>query len=98
MPWSTSRPNGTKTADKYRTPEHRAMRKTYAAQLERDGHLTCAQPVCVEPTRTIRPDTPWAAGHDDAGTHYIGPVHRTCNQSAAAVAARARQDATTLTW
>lgn len=79
MPWNRSRPGGSKTAAKYRSPEHRRTRAAYANQLQREGFLICAQPVCVEPSRTIWPGTEWAAGHDDTGTRYIGPVHRTCN-------------------
>lgn len=68
-----------KTDPKYRTPEHRRTRARYARQLKRDGRLECAQPICVEDSRTILPGTRWAAGHDDTGRHYIGPVHASCN-------------------
>ena len=98
MPWSNARPGGGKTAAKYRTPEHRRTRAAYAAQLQRDGYLTCAQPVCTRRSRTIHPGDDWAAGHNDAGTAYIGPVHRDCNIKAAAVAARSRQGSSRLRW
>lgn len=68
------------------------------AELERNGHATCAQPICVMPSRLITPTMRWCAGHDDAGTTYIGPVHMRCNVRDGARRARARQDVTTLRW
>lgn len=75
MPWPTTKT----TAPKYRTPEHKARRQALADELRRNGTLTCTQPTCVMPTRTIRPGEPWALGHDDTGTTYLGPVHKRCN-------------------
>ena len=77
MPWSTTRPAGTQA--KYRTPEHRRERARLKAQLDRDGYLVCAQPVCVMGDRLIRPGERWCAGHDDEGLTYIGAVHFDCN-------------------
>ena len=98
MPWSGSRPNGGKVNPKYRTPEHLATCAAYKAQLERDGYLVCAEPICVMPSRTILPGMQWAAGHDPSGTRYIGPVHRRCNAREASVRARARQTSSPLRW
>ena len=98
MPWTRSRPGGTKTAAKYRTKEHREARAAMQAQLDRDGYLLCAQPACLHPTRTILPGMRWCAGHDDTGTAYIGPVHLRCNVTDGAKRARARQDASPLRW
>lgn len=98
MPWQTTRPGGSKTAGKYRSPEHRAARKALEAQLARDGHLTCAQPVCKHGDRTITPGMRWCAGHDDTGTTYIGPVHLRCNVSDGAKRGRARQNTSRLRW
>jgi hypothetical protein len=81
MPWDRSRP----VDPKYRSPEHRAARKNYKQQLDRDGYLICAQPVCVKPSRIIHADDRWCAGHDDSGTVYIGPVHWDCNNHDATV-------------
>ncbi len=81
MPWAKSKPD----PSKYHTPEHRAIRDGYKAQLQRDGYLICAQPVCVKTTRTITPGERWCAGHDETGTRYIGPVHWDCNNHDAAV-------------
>jgi len=61
--------------------KHQAQRKLYEQQLQRQGHLTCAQPTCLMRSRIITPSMEWAAGHDDTGTRYIGPVHRRCNTS-----------------
>jgi hypothetical protein len=43
------------------------------------GRAECAQPVCLMPSRRIAPGEPWALGHDDSGTRWIGPVHQRCN-------------------
>lgn len=75
MPWHHRKP----TAAKYNTREHRARRAALTDQLERDGALTCAQPECVMPARIIRLGKPWALGHNDTGSAYIGPVHKRCN-------------------
>lgn len=88
MPWDRSAPSD----PKYRTREHRAERKRLTQQMNRDGLLVCAQPVCVMSTRTIAAGEPWHVGHDDTGTRYIGPVHPECNIRDAAVRARARRD------
>ena len=86
MPWDRSAP----TNPKYRTRQHRAERARWARILKRLGVVTCAQPVCVMPTREICAGDPWHLGHDDTGTAYIGPVHPLCNIKDAAVRASAR--------
>ena len=48
------------------------------------GDAYCAQPICLEPTRWIRPGTPWDLGHNETRTAWIGPTHRRCNQTAGA--------------
>jgi len=98
MSWKRSRPNGGKTAQKYRDPEHVRTRRRYEQQLAIYGSLTCAQPVCVMPSRIILPGMRWCGGHDDTGTAYIGPVHERCNVKDAAKRARARQSTTRLRW
>jgi hypothetical protein len=60
----------------------------YAHQQERRrltptvnaGRAYCAQPVCIHTDRWIRPGTPWALGHNNNRTAWIGPVHADCNQ------------------
>ena len=94
MPWSRSGP----VNPKYRSKEHRDARAAMKRQLERDGHAYCAQPICVMRSRLITPSMRWCAGHNDAGTDYIGPVHQQCNVRDGARRARARQNATTLRW
>ena len=98
MPWSRSRPGGANAQAKYRTKAHRQARAAMAAQLKRDGYLTCVQPVCLLHSRAILPGMRWCAGHDDTGTTYIGPVHFRCNVVDGAKRARARQDASPLRW
>lgn len=98
MPWRTARPGGSKTDAKYRSREHRAQRKALEAQLARDGYLTCGQPICKMPDRTILPGMRWCAGHDDTGTAYVGAVHWRCNVVDGSVRARQRQQASRLRW
>lgn len=84
MPWDTTRPTGTGTRTKYRTPEHIAYTKQLKAQLAHDGYLICTAKVCHLETRTItnpngnQPDG-LTAGHADNGVDYDGPQHRLCN-------------------
>lgn len=92
MPWSSSRPNGSATAAKYRSKEHRDTRAAMQRQLERDGYLTCAQPICYMRSRAILPGMSWHLGHDDSGTRYIGPCHAPCNVRDGAKRGRARQN------
>lgn len=44
------------------------------------GQAYCCQPVCLMPDRWIKPGTPWALGHNDDRTAWIGPTHEVCNQ------------------
>ena len=87
MPWDRTR---TGTAAKYRTPEHKRERQQRMAQYQRDGYTTCAQPVCVMPTRTIAWPAPVHLLHDDSGTYYLGLGHPQCNVRDAARRASAR--------
>jgi len=59
---------------------HQQERKRWAPIVAR-GEAFCAQPRCLMRTRWIRPGTAWALGHNDAGTSWIGPVHKRCNDS-----------------
>jgi len=92
MPWDRSRPRGGSVNPKYRSKEHRDARAAMKAQLDRDGFTYCAQPVCVMRSRLITPSMRWCAGHNDAGTEYIGPVHMRCNVRDGARRGRARQN------
>ena len=76
MPWDRRQP----TDPKYRTAEHRRERARWVREMQTQGYLLCQQPVCVEPSRVITPNTRWHAGHADDGVNYIGPVHATCNR------------------
>jgi hypothetical protein len=93
MAWDRTAP----THPKYRTPEHRRERARWATVLKRDGVVTCAQPICVMPTRDITTTDEWHLGHNDEGTHYIGPVHAACNVKDAARRASARSHGTSST-
>jgi hypothetical protein len=74
MPWDRKPVN-----PKYRSPEHRALRKQFAQQLKRDGFLICQQPECLNPSRVILPGHRWHLGHDETGMYYLGPVCARCN-------------------
>ena len=43
------------------------------------GSAICAEPVCLMPTRWIKPGSPWHLSHNTDGTAWIGPSHRRCN-------------------
>jgi hypothetical protein len=66
-------------------PEHQRLRAHYNKQVQA-GQAYCQQGLkgssgrCHYRTRWIPPGTPWQLGHDDTGTHYIGPCHPRCNQ------------------
>jgi len=89
----------TGTHPKYRTPEHKRYRESLVAQLKRDGYLICSATECVLPTRHIsnangRDRDGLHAGHNDAGTEYVGPQHAACNVKDGARRARAKQNET----
>lgn len=76
----------------------RNQRDAALAQLRAAGTGTCAEPVCVAPTRLITPDMDLHLSHDPSGHHVIGLSHSQCNRVEAARRARALQDASRLTW
>lgn len=98
MPWSNSRPNGNKTAAKYRDPTYLATRRRLIAQLEHDGSGICAERVCTQRSRLIVPGMKLHLCHDETGTQIRGLGHQACNVSDAARRARARQDIQRLRW
>ena len=59
--------------------DHRRERKRLTPLVD-SGNAYCMQPVCLMPARWIQPGTPWALGHNDARTAWIGPTHAVCNQ------------------
>lgn len=87
-PWANQ--TGTTSTRGYNTA-HRAERARLKPSVER-GETTCQQGLpgnsssgrCLHPTRTIHPGQPWALGHNDTRTAWIGPVHTDCNQHDAA--------------
>jgi hypothetical protein len=81
VPWDRS----LQSAPKYKTAEHQRERKRRMAEYERAGHVECAQPVCVMPSRTLVWPEPAHLGHDDTGSYYIGLCHVACNVKDGAV-------------
>lgn len=74
MPWTK------RSGDpKYGSAAHKRERAKHLANLQRNGSVQCAQPVCIMPRRTIYHGEPTHLGHDDTGQHYIGLVHPACN-------------------
>lgn len=64
---------------KYNTPEYRAAYAAIRAAQRRGDWLTCAQPVCLMPTRDIAPDQKAHVAHDDAALEILGASHAKCN-------------------
>jgi hypothetical protein len=77
---------------------HRVQRERELAQLRNDGAGTCAETVCVHPSRVITPDMDLHLCHDTTGTKVIGLGHADCNRREAARRARALQDSSPLRW
>ena len=68
----------------HRTPEYRAAKEACRPVVEA-GLCYCAEPVCLMGTRWIAPGTPWDLSHDWRTGRIIGPSHRRCNRSEAAI-------------
>ena len=62
---------------------YQAIRRAWAPVVAR-GEATCHEPVCLMPTRAIRPGSRWHLSHDPTGTRILGPSHGRCNESEAA--------------
>lgn len=87
MPWAKRPAN-----PKYHTPEHKAARAALlAAFTPGDPCCLCGHPM-YPPTSALHAD------HNPNGRGYRGLAHRTCNVRDGSKRARARQDATRLTW
>ena len=92
MSWARSRPNGQAAAGKYKTPEHRALRRDLlAAFTPGDPCAFCGTPMWG-PAAAIH------LGHQDDGVRYRGLEHAACNVRDGARRGRARQDVTRLQW
>jgi hypothetical protein len=51
------------------------------APIVADGEAFCTEPVCLMPTRWIRPGTAWDLAHTPDRSAYRGPSHALCNRS-----------------
>ena len=91
MPWSKNRPNGGKVAAKYRTKQHRDDVARHRAALKAAGIGTCAEKVCVMPTRLITPAMRLHLCHDRSTGQVLGLGHARCNVREASRYARALQ-------
>lgn len=60
--------------------DHQKVRAQWAPIVE-SGEAWCAEVVCLEPSRWIRPGTPWDLAHSRDRTAYLGPAHARCNRS-----------------
>jgi hypothetical protein len=98
MPWSNARPNGGKTAAKYRSKEHTQARAQHMAALKRAGSGLCAEVRCLYRSRLITPDMDLHLCHDRATGRVLGLGHRRCNVTEASRYARAKQSASRLRW
>lgn len=73
-------PNKRKTSERGYGAQHAALRRSWA-HVVKEGRAFCAARTCLEPTRWIRPGTPWDLGHTPDRTAYTGPEHPRCNRS-----------------
>lgn len=64
--------------------QHQQERAKWAPVVEA-GEAHCVEPICLMATRWIPPGTPWHLSHDPTGTIWLGPSHRRCNLSEAAI-------------
>lgn len=91
MPWSKSRPRGTKANAKYETKEYRETAKQLRADLKAAGSGICAELVCIKRSRLITPDMELHVCHDRRTGQIRGLGHASCNLSEAGRYARALQ-------
>lgn len=63
----------------YASPEHRAVRRALAAEVD------AGRAVCCRCGRPIAPGSSWHADHNDSRTGYLGAAHARCNVRAAAI-------------
>jgi hypothetical protein len=83
----------------HRTPEYKRA-EVECRRLVLSGAALCVEPRCLFPTRAIpawfdavKPRL-WSVSHDTTGTIVLGPSHKRCNLSEAAIRgnrARARR-------
>ena len=59
---------------------HQQERERWRPTVEA-GRAICAEPICLHPTRTINPGTPWDLAHNRRTGGYRGPAHRRCNRA-----------------
>lgn len=91
MPWSRSRPPGSRTQVKYTSPEHRQAVAAARAQLAAAGSGLCAEQVCVRPSRLIAPGMDLHLCHERSTGQVLGLGHAECNLSEAGRYGREQQ-------
>jgi hypothetical protein len=61
------------------TKAHERERRRWERPVQL-GHVDCAAPTCVMPTRRILLGQPWDLGHTEDRTTWRGPEHMQCNR------------------
>lgn len=69
----------------HRTPEYRRAYVELRRAQQRGEWLTCVEPRCLMPSRSIAPTDAASISHDPTGTVILGPSHLHCNLSEAAI-------------
>lgn len=59
---------------------HRHKRDALRPMVDR-GDAYCTEPICTQPSRWIKPGTPWDLAHNRETGEHRGPAHATCNRS-----------------
>lgn len=59
---------------------HETTRESFAP-IVAAGQASCSEPICLEPTRAITPDSEWDLAHDRDTGGYRGPAHARCNRA-----------------
>ena len=72
-------PRGSSSARGY-GHAHRQERHRWKPAVDR-GETYCAEPVCIEADRWIKPGTEWDLAHNREAGGYRGPAHATCNRA-----------------
>lgn len=77
--WARS---ATSTADRGYGADHQRQR-AQLAPIADAGRASCAEVICLEPTRQIEAGAAWELAHTQDRSGYHGPAHVRCNQAEA---------------